>query len=113
MEGKGGQTEIACSERIPLTESAWFAVRARGDVAPEQYGGVAPWHLHAHSSPVYVRRGNRPICVPSDATGMADYIRMVMEVYRRRGQFASEHHRDELMTNCQNALAFYEQAVSG
>lgn len=112
VDGGGGQTEIVCRERVPLEKSAWFAVRARGNVAPEQYGGLAPWNLHAHSSPIYVLRGGRPICETADATGMADYVRMVMEVYRRQGQFADDHQRDELMGNCRKAIAFYEKMLS-
>ena len=113
VDGGGGQTEIACSERVPLKKSAWFAARTRGNVAPDQYGGGAPWNLHAHSSPVYLLKGGRPICEPADATGMADYVRMVMEAYRRQGQFADDHQRDELMGNCQKAVAFYEKILSG
>ena len=56
-------------------------------------------------------RGDRPICVASDLTGMADYIRMVMEIYRRRGVFANDDQRQELLTNGRNALAFYEDAL--
>ena len=111
VEGKGGQTEIECTERVRLGGSAWFALRARGTVSPERYGGVAPWNLYAHTSPVYVYRGNRPIRVASDLTGMADYIRMVMEIYRRRGVFANDSQRQELLTNARNALAFYEDAL--
>jgi hypothetical protein len=40
---------------------------------------------------------------------MADYVRMVMEIYRRRGQFAADEQRRELMANCEKALAFYEE----
>lgn len=111
VEGTGGQTEITCADHIQVDGSAWFAARARGRVEPERYGGVAPWSLHAHTSPVYVFRGNMPIRVASDITGMADYVRMVMEVYRRQGQFASEEQRSELMTGCERALAFYEHAL--
>ena len=111
VEGTGGQTEIECVERVSLDESAWFAVRARGRVEPERYGGVAPWNLYAHTSPVYVLRGNRPIRVAADLTGMVDYIRMVMEVYRRRGVFATDDQRREMMANGEKALAFYEGAL--
>lgn len=111
VEGNGGQTEIACDEKIPLGESAWFAVRARGKVEPERYGGVMQWNLHAHSSPAYVLKGGRPICLESDLTGMADYVRMVMEIYRRGGKFDKEEHREEMLTNCTDAIAFYERAI--
>ena len=111
VEGKGGQTEITCAERIRLDGSSWFAARTRGRVAPEGYGGVSTWNLHAHTSPIYVLRGDKPIGVKSDLTAMADYVRMVMEIYGRRGQFTSDAHRQELMTNCEKALTFYEHRL--
>ncbi|OGG51799.1 MAG: hypothetical protein A3F84_20260 [Candidatus Handelsmanbacteria bacterium RIFCSPLOWO2_12_FULL_64_10] len=111
IEAKGGQTEVACAERVRLKGSAWFAARTRGRVAPETYGGVAPWILHAHTSPVYVLSGDEPIRVKADLTAMADYVRMVMEIYRRRGQFATDEQRRELMANCEGAIAFYESGV--
>jgi hypothetical protein len=108
IEGKGGQTEIACGERVRLDQSAWLAARVRGRVLPETYGGVSIWYLHAHSSPVYVHYGNRPIRVAADMTSMADYLRMLMEVYKRRGEFANEGQWREFMSNCEKALAYYE-----
>ncbi len=111
IEGTGGQTEIAWADTLRLDGSAWVAARARGRVESERYGGLAPWNLHAHTSPVYVLRDNAPIRVVSDLTGMADYVRMVMEVYRRQGQFTSDSQQHELMANCKQALAFYERAL--
>ena len=111
IEGTGGQTEIAWADTLRLNGSAWVAARARGRVESERYGGLAPWNLHAHTSPVYVLQDNAPIRVVSDLTGMADYVRMVMEVYRRQGQFTSDSQQHELMANCKRALAFYELAL--
>ncbi len=111
VEGSGGQKEIVCSERVPLKESGWFAARARGVVPPDQYGGVAPWNLHAHTSPVYVSRGGQPICVDSDVTAMADYVRMIMEIYRRRDNFKTDEQREELVSNCHRAISFYESKL--
>lgn len=108
IEAKGGQTEVACAERVRLKGSAWFAARTRGRVAPDAYGGIAPWNLHAHTSPIYVLSGNEPIRVKADLTAMADCVRMVMEIYRRSGQFATDEQRLELMANCEKAIAFYE-----
>jgi hypothetical protein len=71
VEGKGGQCEIAFETRLPLKESTWLAARARGVVYPEAYGGEHPWNLHAHTSPVYVHKGGRPIVCRADATAMA------------------------------------------
>lgn len=110
-DGRGGQKEIECAARLRFEGSAWVAARARGLVAPRTYGGVAPWRLHAHTSPVYVSAGRRPIRVKADLTGMADYVRMVMENYRRRGQFKDDRQPAELMQNAEKAIAFYESRL--
>jgi len=108
VHGKGGPREIACETELSIPESAWMAARVRGSVEPKAYGGNAPWHLHAHTSPVYVRKGNRPIVQKADATWMADYVRFIAEVYRRFGVFKNEHQREALVRNMNQALAFYE-----
>jgi hypothetical protein len=111
VDGGGGQTRIECSEIVPLEGSAWLALRARGCVEPDRYGGLAPWKLYAHTSPVYVYRDGHPIRVASDLTAMADYVRMIAEVYRRRGLFADDGQRQELRRNIDSAVAFYENAL--
>ncbi len=108
VDGKGGQCELTCEIRVPISESTWLAARARGQVEPETYGGIAPWNLHAHTSPVYVLKGGRPILQKADATAMADYIRLITERYRQIVSFKSEKHRRALFENLGRALAFYE-----
>jgi hypothetical protein len=111
VDGKGGPRELACETVLTLTESAWIAARVRGRVEAEAYGGVVPWNLHAHTSPVYVYRGKNPILQKSDATFMADYIRMIAEVYRRGGNFKNEEQRQTLFSNLSSAEAFYESLL--
>ncbi len=111
VHGKGGRREIACETDLDIPESAWMAARVRGRVEPAVYGGTAPWNLHAHTSPIYVRKGKRPIIQKADATWMADYVRFVAEVYRRTGVFKNEHQRDALLTNISKALSFYERLL--
>ena len=65
--------------------SGWIALRARGVVEPERYGGEAPWNLYAHTSPVSVIVEDAPTGIGSDLTAMADYVRMLMEIYGRGG----------------------------
>ncbi|MDP6358620.1 MAG: CehA/McbA family metallohydrolase, partial [Planctomycetota bacterium] len=108
VEAKGGQKEVECAERIRVDNSCWVAARARGTVEPQTYGGKVPWKLHAHSSPVYVLKGGRQIGVKSDLTAMADYLRMLSEIYRKRGSFKTDEQRQELTSNIEKALAVYE-----
>jgi len=108
VEGKGGECELACEARLALRESSWLAARARGRVEPEAYGGIAPWNLHAHTSPVYVLKGGQPILRRADATALADYVRMISEWYRRSGQFANDEQRSALFDNLDKAVKFYD-----
>ena len=108
VEAKGGQTEIECAERVRLDESSWFAVRTRGYVQPETYGGKAVWNLHAHSSPIYVLKSEQPIAVKADLTAMADYLRMIRVMYRKRGTFKSDEQWEELLSNIDQAISVYE-----
>lgn len=108
VEGKGGQRELVCETSMDVPASSWLAARVRGRVEPVAYGGVAPWNLHAHTSPIYVLKQGKPILQRADATAMADYVRLVTERYRRAGSFKSQKHRDALSRNLGKALAFYE-----
>ncbi len=111
VDGKGGPRELSCRTRLPVPESCWMAARVRGRVEPKAYGGVAPWNLHAHTSPVYVHRGKKPIVQRADATAMADYVRLVREVYRCSGSFKNERQWQTLLANLSRAEAFYERLL--
>ena len=108
VEGKGGPHELACETRMSISESTWLAARVRGRVEPTAYGGVAPWNLHAHTSPIYVLKDGKPIRQKADATAMADYIRLITERYRQKARFENNKHREALFENLERALAFYE-----
>ena len=108
VEGKGGQHELACETSISISESTWLAARVRGRVEPESYGGVAPWNLYAHTSPVYIFKGGKPILQRADATAMADYIRLITEKYRYQARFKNDKHRKALFENLERSLLFYE-----
>lgn len=108
VDGQGGQTELTCETRLPLLESSWLAARVRGRVEPERYGGVGPWNLHAHTSPVYVLKGGKPVLRRADATAMADYVRLLEVWYRMGGKFANDDQRNHLLENLRTAEAFYD-----
>ncbi|MHC4715823.1 MAG: CehA/McbA family metallohydrolase [Planctomycetota bacterium] len=111
VDGKGGPREIACRTRLRLSQSSWIAARVRGRVSPETYGGVAPWNLHAHTSPVYVLIGKRRILQRADATAMADYVRLIREAYRRKGSFGNDRQRQVLAAALVKAETFYERLL--
>ncbi|MBA7468023.1 hypothetical protein ES707_03264 [subsurface metagenome] len=108
VESKGGQRELAFETYMCVSKSIWLAARVRGRVEPRAYGGAAPWNLHAHTSPIYVVKGGKPILEKADATAMADYIRLITERYRRIAHFKNNKHRKALFENLKQALVFYE-----
>ena len=42
---------------------------------------------------------------------MADYVRMLMEIYRRGGNLGPGEHWDELVDNGRKAISFYESRL--
>jgi len=111
VDGKGGKRELVYQGRLRLSGSSWIAARVRGHVSPDAYGGVAIWNLHAHTSPVYVHAAGRRILQRADATAMADYVRFLREIYRRKGAFKSDRQRQTLLANLAKAEAFYERLL--
>lgn len=111
VEAKGGGRTLALETRLEVPRSAWVAARVRGRVEPAEYGGVAPWNLHAHTSPIYLWVGGRPVRQKADATAMADYVRLITEMYRKFSKFKKEEHRRQLFRNLGRAEAFYERLL--
>jgi TolB protein len=110
-DGKGGPREIAVETQLKLDGSSWIAARVRGDAAPALHGGNNTWHLHAHTSPVYVKMQGKPIVHKADATWLADYVRFVGSIYEKRGAFKTAAQREELRGNFARALKFYERLL--
>lgn len=111
VEAKGGGRELALETRLDVTQSVWVAARVRGRVEPAAYGGVAPWNLHAHTSAVYLWAGGRPVNQKADATAMADYVRLITEVYRKNFTFKKDAHSRHLFANLAQAESFYERLL--
>lgn len=116
VNGRAGQREITYRGRLKIAQSSWIGACARGEVAPDAYGGVEPWMLQAHTSPIYVRVQGRPIRVASDMAAMADYVRLCMTRYisggfYQPGSFSDETQVRELVANCERAIAFYERGI--
>jgi TolB protein len=85
---------LTIDREITLTESSWVAVRALG-----------PWHrlilnddaAFAHTSPVYVYLGDRPIRSPEDARFYVDWIDQLIDRVEKRGRFATPEKKQEVV----------------
>jgi hypothetical protein len=91
---------------VELERSAWLAARATG-----------PWHrlvlndtsAFAHTSPVYVTLGDKPIRSAKDARYWVDWIDRLIARVRERGQFANPQKKQEVVDLFLKARAIYEQ----
>ncbi|HOE96529.1 MAG TPA: CehA/McbA family metallohydrolase [Candidatus Sumerlaeota bacterium] len=108
IAASGDRLSIEYEEAFDLDRSSWFAARCRGQVAPAVFGGQFPWDLMAHTSPIYLLRGGRPVLVEQDITRLADMVRLIRFSYVRQGKFDVESHREHMLSNCAQALRYYE-----
>lgn len=91
---------------IILESSAWIAARA-----------IGPWsrmvlndaEAFAHTSPVYVYLGGKPIHSPEDARYFIDWIERLEQWVKQRGKFASAEKRQQVIDLLQSSLAFYRK----
>jgi hypothetical protein len=97
--GDGKATEVALSFRIPVRESLWVAARAQsphGEGEPE---------IRAHTNPVYVLRGGRPVRVEAARRAVVERWDREAEYYRSGGlTFADEGQRRDLLDNVARTL---------
>jgi len=84
IEATGDKRMIEVTERLEIAETSWVAFRVRGSghrLAPND-GAV-----YAHTSPVYVQVGGRPLAFKADALHLDNNInRLIMKV-RKQGIF--------------------------
>lgn len=102
---------LQLDREIRLEESSWVAVRALG-----------PWHrlilndtaAFAHTSPIYVLVGGRPIRSAADARFYADWIEQLIARTAQRGRFATEARRQEVLELFRRARQIYlDRAAAG
>jgi hypothetical protein len=104
-----GKDSITVDEEISLYASSWVAVRALG-----------PWHrmilndlaAFAHTSPVYVRFGDRGTRLASDIQFYIDWIDQLILRTGERGSFATPERRAEVLDLFRRAQAVYRQRLN-
>jgi hypothetical protein len=102
---------IECDETLHLDRSSWVAVKAEGMVRPDTFGGVRDWPLLAHSGPVFVSVGGRPIRIRHNIEVLLDHTVRFEECARQQGTFDSAEHRNVFLSNIRDALAVYRQRL--
>lgn len=100
-------TGASLSARIGIDESSWIAARVR---ARAEEGEPEIW---AHTNPVYVLRGSRPVLVKAAREELVGRWEKEMEYYRSPDvPFAAESERRELLTKAEEALAILRAPLS-
>jgi len=77
---------------LPLERSSWVGLRVQGPDSPHVIDGPA----FAHTSPVYVLIGDRPIASGDDARYFVDWIERLLRVVAVRNRYASDRDRGKV-----------------
>jgi hypothetical protein len=90
---EGPSRELSWSGEIALDGSSWIAVQAEGGPSPF----VTDSHLFAHSTPVWVPIGGRPVLVEEDRAYLERYVAALIELVRNESDFRNEIEREITM----------------
>lgn len=106
-EPAGSKTAIEFQARVPLRESAWIALRALG---PRHRLIPNDTMAFAHTSPVYVTVGGRPVRVADDLRFYREWVERLIARTEKSPRFANPERRKEVLGLFQKALAWYRTA---
>jgi hypothetical protein len=92
---------------VPVRESSWIALRALG---PRHRLVVNDTQAWAHTSPVYVTIGDRPVRVPEDVRFYREWVEKLIARTEKSGRFKTAEHKAEVLSLFGKALEWYRQA---
>ena len=105
-----GKTEAAAIETtVAAVDSMWLCAVARGPQHPSVPGPV----VFAHTSPVYLEVGGRPMARPASARWLLDWLDRLENMVRTHGQFDNDAQRGELLAVINRARPHYRARATG
>ncbi|MGH9632257.1 MAG: CehA/McbA family metallohydrolase [Bryobacteraceae bacterium] len=107
-EQAGGKSTIDLQTRVPVHESSWIALRALG---PRHRLIMNDTMAFAHTSPVYVSVGGRPVRVADDLRFYREWVERLIARTEKSPRFATPERRQEVLALFKKALAWYETAA--
>jgi hypothetical protein len=107
-EQAGGKSTIDLQTRVPVQESSWIALRALG---PRHRLIMNDTMTFAHTSPVYVSVGGRPVRVTDDLRFYREWVERLIARTEKSPRFATPERRQEVLALFNKALAWYETAA--
>ncbi|HUS08155.1 MAG TPA: CehA/McbA family metallohydrolase [Bryobacteraceae bacterium] len=102
-----GKDSITFTQRLPVSGSCWVALRALG---PRHRLILNDTMAFAHTSPVYVNVGGRPVRVPDDVRFYREWVERLIARTESSGRFASPDRKVEVLALFRKALGFYQGA---
>lgn len=108
LDPAADQAELA--GEIAVAESVWLAAVARGGLHPLAGGGRP--NLYAHTSPVWVQVGGRPVARPADARWCMDWLARFDVLVRKEGRFDDETQIADVTALIDAAREFYQDIIA-
>jgi hypothetical protein len=105
-----GKEALEFTRKVPIGRSSWIALRA---VGPRNRLILNDTEAFAHTSPIYVTVGKRPVRVAEDLRFYREWISRLIARTETRGRFATPARREEVVALFRKALSWYEAAEAG
>jgi hypothetical protein len=105
-----GKESLEFTRKIPIGRTSWIALRA---VGPRHRLVLNDTEAFAHTSPVYVTVGKRPMRVTEDLRFYREWISRLIARTETRGRFATPARKEEVLALFRKALSWYEAAEAG
>ncbi len=105
-----GRTSVEFTTRMPIERSSWIALRALG---PAHRLLLNDTGAFAHTSPIYVSVGGKPIREIEDVRFYRDWVEKLIARAEKAGRFANDQRRAEVVALFRKALEWYRAAEAG
>ncbi|MBL8173080.1 MAG: CehA/McbA family metallohydrolase [Bryobacterales bacterium] len=97
----------SASFRLAVKESSWIALRALG---PPHRLVLNDTQAYAHTSPVYVTIGRRPVRIAADIRFYRNWVEKLIARVEKNGRFATPERRKEVLALFHKGLDWYRRA---
>ncbi len=109
ISNPAGQNETSIEKEILVAKSSWIAARALGPWSRLVLNDVQAF---AHTSPVYVSVGDKPIASAEDARFWIGWIDQLIAQVNDRGRFSTAERRKEVIELFRRAQERYRKIAS-
>jgi hypothetical protein len=103
---RAAQMETTIDEEVPVAESCWIAARALGPWSRMVLNDVQAF---AHTSPVYVAVGSKPVARAEDARYWIGWIDQLVAQVNGRGRFSTPERRSQVIDTFHRAQEVYRK----